>query len=194
MPAAKKQAGTKEIRFQSVSPITVKSDAFVKAIAELQKKVAKRLGEDAGKMPDAKGMLSAIGEHVRVFTARDASHGAVSVSIHYQDEDDCPSTFNFPNYGLVVDGSGSSIMVNGKEVSIVLDVTVKPGKPKWQVDEVAKFAKALSSGRFEVAMKLCLDEATDPFGDSLQLPTSADVPSDMGLPRIPGSVFKVTCS
>jgi hypothetical protein len=183
-----------QIQLTCLEPLVVTDKAFVNAVTALQKKACDRLDESTESMPDANGLVKDIGKHFRVFTACDGTYGSLQLVLHYKDSEDSSCARRFPNYGMVVDGSASSVKSNGSELTIHLDVTVKAGKPKWQVDELADCVKILAGGQFSVSLELMLDSSSDPFGDAVQLPTTLDVADELGLLYIPGSKFKVACS
>ena len=70
-------------------------------------------------------------------------------------------------------------------------MTIKAGKPKWQLEEISECGKIFKTGRFKLGLNVTLDETTEWGGHSASVTTAQDTPDAFGINAIAASNFFV---
>ncbi len=172
----------KQISLRTVAPIGIEQSALLGAINDLRKE------HGSNKKAKAPLELENALSKLNLFQNRDAENGMLSFRLHYEDEDGVSCTRDFPNFGLDVK-SESKLERGGDELILTVDLTIKAGKPKWQIQEITECAKILSSGNYKMTLSLTLDETTEWAGHSRQVATAADTSDSSTYAAIPGTCF-----
>jgi hypothetical protein len=173
----------KQIQLKTTNPIEIRVEQLLLAVNKLRNDHGEKKKD---KLPVKIGELLS---RLKIFENRDASNSALGFCLNYEDAEKVPCIRDFPNFGLDVK-SASSIEHRGDTVLLSVDLTVRAGKAKWQVDEVAECARLFSSGGFTMDLMVTLDETTDWGGHSAQVSTLGQVEDSVGLTHIPASHFK----
>jgi hypothetical protein len=174
----------KKIRIQSKSPIEIEAVNLLETINDLRKE----FGDN--KKDKAPIELSKALSKVNLFQNRNAEKGMLSFRLAYEDEDETPCVRDFPNFGLDVQ-SDSKLEQVGDRLLLSVDITVKAGKPKWQLAEVSECAKIFESGKFTLALNVTLDETTEWGGHSAFVTTVQDELDFSDETSIPASHFTI---
>ena len=174
----------KQIRIQTKSPIEIDAATLLEAINDLRKEYGDKKKD---KVPIE---LSKVLPKINLFQNRDAEKGMLSFRLSYEDEDKLPCGRDFPNFGLDVKSDSKLEQIDSK-LLLSVDITVKAGKPKWQIEEISECGKIFSSGKFKLALNVTLDETTEWGGHSAFVTTFQDEPDSSNLKSIPPSHFTI---
>jgi hypothetical protein len=149
----------KTITMKSKSPIKIDGSKMLSLINNIRAGYGE---EGSHKEPIS---LESFLSSCNVMQNRDETHGMISLSLNYVNKESIPCTRDFPNFGLEV-SSSSNLSQHDGEVHLDIDFTVKAGSPKWQKNEIAECAEALSSSECAVKILVTLDEKTEWAGRS----------------------------
>lgn len=174
----------KSIRIQTTSPIAIDAVDFISTVNELRKEHGEKK-KDKAPIELVKALQT-----MNLFQNRDAEKGMISFNISYEDDNQIPCVRNFPNFGLDVKSESKFEQIDSK-LLLSVDVTVKAGKPKWQIEEISALKKIFEIGNFQISLTLTLDETTDWGGYSSHIKTCHDTPESLGAGSIPVSFFKI---
>lgn len=169
----------KQIRLHTNRPITIDPAIFLNTINSLRNEYGEKKKDKA---PIA---LPKALESINLFSKQTADKGMLSFNLSYEDENGIPCVRNFPNFGLDVKSNSKLEEIDNK-LLLSIDITVKAGKPKWQVDEITDCGKIFINDGFNLELNITLDETTDWGGHSAALEIVEATPDSRGL-SIPAS-------
>lgn len=153
----------KSMHIKSREPFILNVGDFVEIVNQLR---LERAEDEESKKPLSPE--EALGS-MRLLQNRDSVHGMMYFRLYYKDNDGTPCTRDFPNFGLNVQSNSSIKLIDSK---IVIDVDLKmlASSAKWQKNEIQECHEIFSGEDAVVGLEITLDETTDYFGYSAQLP------------------------
>ena len=172
----------KQISLKSLNPIYVVAQSALDVVNELRKQYGKN-GKQ--KLPISLEKLIAT---TKILEQRNEDYGHVFFSV----END--SGFrNFPNFGLEII-SMSTITLIETDIAIQIDLTVRAGKPKWQINEINECADIFKNKYSRITLEYACDEKTDWSGHSVGLKILNEKVDLAGRTSLPTSFLEINYS
>jgi hypothetical protein len=149
----------KQINLKSTQPIILDAKESLKRVNELR---AEKGNTKKGRAPITIDDFVAA---TKVLEDRSATFGLLELALTYLDTEGVGCIRYFPNFGLEV-VSRSEIKLENDKLLIIIELTVKAGRKKWQVDEVQECIPILTDKNTKFSVQYRCDETTDPAGYS----------------------------
>lgn len=170
----------KILSIKSIIPIMMDGILSLNAVNELRLKYGVTRNK---KLPIS---LNNLIETTKILEPRSKDHGQISFNIRY-----ASCVRKFPNFGLDIT-SDSNIYIVEKDFAINIDLTVKAGKQKWQINEIQECSDIFKRKDVRIEFEYTCDEKTEWFGHSTSLNIRNERNDISGESTIPMSSLEVS--